>query len=144
MGSMSFIDTSSHISTYHHVVTCDISCCYDMLPQVFSTPSTTIHIPHIIHQIWLGGELPITYHAYVATWKSPSSTWSYRLWNDTDTTPIVSSRDDVELYDHVVKLYACAQTPVEKSDIMRLEILYQHGVTCVVHSVHQFFCHATI
>ena len=42
----------------------------------------THSIPHIIHQIWLGGSLPEKYAAWCESWKEQNPAYEYRLWDD--------------------------------------------------------------
>lgn len=74
-------------------------------------------IPRIVHQIWLGSPPPEKYREWMTTWMNWQG-WTYRLWTDED----VRCR---ELYNQ--ELYDRADNYGEKSDILRLEILLEHG-----------------
>ena len=74
-------------------------------------------IPPIVHQIWLGSPPPEKYREWMTTWMNWHG-WTYRLWTDED----VRCR---ELYNQ--ELYDRADNYGEKSDILRLEILLEHG-----------------
>lgn len=77
----------------------------------------TCRIPRIIHQIWLGGEVPQKYHKWMAEWASLKG-WEYKLWTD----------DDVEFINlHNRDLYRLSTNKGEQSDMLRLEILNQYG-----------------
>ena len=41
-------------------------------------------LPKIIHQIWLGGQLPEKYRAWSESWKKFNPDWQYILWTDED------------------------------------------------------------
>lgn len=75
-------------------------------------------IPKIIHQIWLGGELPAKYKVYCNSWKIKHPDWQYKLWTDDDVKNIFITRKN--LYDSATNLGM-------KSDILRYEILKQYG-----------------
>lgn len=78
----------------------------------------TPRIPKKIHQIWLGGELPIKYFRLIRTWIDKHPEWDYKLWTD----------KDVESFGMVnKKLFDAVENKGLKSDIFRYEILYRHG-----------------
>ena len=74
-------------------------------------------IPRIIHQIWLGSPLPEKYFKWIETWTSLHG-WEYKLWTD-------ESVKNMHLTNRA--LYDASTNYGEKSDILRLEILYQYG-----------------
>jgi inositol phosphorylceramide mannosyltransferase catalytic subunit len=76
------------------------------------------HIPKIIHQIWLGGEMPEQYKIYAETWKNHHLDWQYKLWTDKDADDIFITRRN---------LFDKATNVGMKSDILRYEILKQYG-----------------
>jgi len=80
-------------------------------------------IPKIIHQIWFGPKnLPKSFtDTYQHTWKSLHPGWKYVLWTDED----IISRPDI--LQHCRKQMKDAATPVEKSDIWRLAVLFELG-----------------
>ena len=78
-------------------------------------------IPRIVHHIWLGSALPSAYARLRETWEAhhPAATgWEHRLWDDAAVRTL-----------RMVNRAAFDAAPNygEKSDIARLEILYQHG-----------------
>jgi len=75
-------------------------------------------IPKIIHQIWLGGELPKKYDKYVEKLKKINSNWEYRLWTDNDIE--LFGLKNIKLFNNIKNLGA-------KSDILRYEILERIG-----------------
>lgn len=75
-------------------------------------------IPKIIHQIWLGGQLPKVYEKYAESWRKFHPGWEYRLWTDKNISPInIKSRDHFDR----------TTNPGMKSDILRYEILQKYG-----------------
>lgn len=81
-------------------------------------PSVKTRIPKIIHQIWLGGELPAKYRRLQKSWKEHHPDWEYRLWTDADlpTFPFVNR----ERFEKAVNIG-------ERADILRYEILNRYG-----------------
>jgi len=75
-------------------------------------------IPHRIHQIWLGSPLPDRFKRFTMTWQRHHPSWEYRLWTD---------RDVAGLHLHNQALFDQATNLGEKSDILRLELLYKFG-----------------
>ena len=75
-------------------------------------------VPRTIHQIWLGKDpLPEDFAAYVETWRRNHPHWEHRLWTE-DNLPAELRRPEVrERIRH----------PVERADILRLELLWRHG-----------------
>jgi mannosyltransferase OCH1-like enzyme len=81
-------------------------------------PASQSRIPKIIHQIWLGGQLPDCYRAWCASWQEKHPDWQYQLWTD----------DDAASYEFINKdLFESATNFGQKADIWRYEILYRYG-----------------
>jgi len=82
-------------------------------------PSIEPRIPKIIHQIWIGSEVPPQFKKIMETWKKIHPDWTYKLWTDEDIEnfPFINRKafDD------------SGNNKGLKSDIWRLEILYQYG-----------------
>ena len=75
-------------------------------------------IPRTIHHIWIGPDpLPADHRPWIESWKRHHPTWEHRLWTEEDL-PSDPVRPEV-----LERLRA----PVERADILRLEILYRHG-----------------
>lgn len=78
-------------------------------------------VPRTIHTVWLGDRMPALVQRCHerATQMHHGTQWTMRLWRDADVTrenfPIV--------YDAVCK----AESPAQRVDLLRLELLYQHG-----------------
>jgi len=83
-------------------------------------PSEKPKVPKIIHQIWLGSEMPQELKKYTATWlqKHAKGGWRYKLWTDKDVENFNLYNKDI--FDRETNFGA-------KSDIFRYEILYRHG-----------------
>jgi len=75
-------------------------------------------IPKIIHQIWLGGELPERFKGFQQSFRRLHPGWEYRLWGDTQAQQLEMSNR--ELFDR-------SPNYGSKSDLMRYEILFNYG-----------------
>ncbi len=86
------------------------------LCYVTSSKEMPYRIPPVVHQIWLGSEVPKEFKEWMDSWKIEG--WTYKLWTDKEaaTFPL-----------HNRKLYEDAKNYGEKSDILRYEILYEEG-----------------
>jgi inositol phosphorylceramide mannosyltransferase catalytic subunit len=75
-------------------------------------------IPRTIHHIWIGPEpLPEDHRRWIETWRRHHPKWEHRLWTE-ENLPEDPIRPEV--LDRL-------RVPVERADILRLEILYRHG-----------------
>jgi mannosyltransferase OCH1-like enzyme len=75
-------------------------------------------IPRTIHHIWVGPDpLPAEHKPWIESWKNHHPGWEHRLWTE-DNLPEDPIRPEV-----LERLRA----PVERADILRLEILHRHG-----------------
>lgn len=76
-------------------------------------------IPKIIHQIWLGPNLPPSYfHDFQARWKSLHPDWEYHLWSESELEAL-----QLDNWDLVEK----SQNWAEKADIIRCDLLDKFG-----------------
>ncbi|KMS64853.1 hypothetical protein BVRB_042000, partial [Beta vulgaris subsp. vulgaris] len=76
-------------------------------------------IPSIIHQIWLGDrDIPPKFIKWADSLIRLNDKFEYKLWRDQDVVDLHLIRRD---------LYENATTPVQRSDILRWELLYQFG-----------------
>jgi len=77
-----------------------------------------IDIPRVFHQVWVGSSpFPDRFAAFQETWRRHHPDWELRFWTD-DNLP-----DDLvrqEVYDRL-------RSPVERCDILRLELLRRDG-----------------
>jgi inositol phosphorylceramide mannosyltransferase catalytic subunit len=76
------------------------------------------NIPKIIHQIWLGGQVPEKYIKYIKSWRKFNPDWEYKLWQDKDIDSINLTKREI---------FAQAVNNGMRSDILRYEILHQQG-----------------
>eukprot|EP00475_Leptophrys_vorax_P030002 TRINITY_DN4456_c0_g1_i1.p1 TRINITY_DN4456_c0_g1~~TRINITY_DN4456_c0_g1_i1.p1 ORF type:complete len:605 (-),score=121.14 TRINITY_DN4456_c0_g1_i1:127-1941(-) len=77
-------------------------------------------IPKLLHFIWFGDQvIPDEFLCCVRAWEQEvAADWTVKLWGDGDVERLPLLRNDIDL----TKL-----SPVQKSDIMRLEILNSYG-----------------
>lgn len=80
--------------------------------------STEVKIPKIIHQIWLGSDLPKRYKEFAETWKQYHPDWEYKLWLDIDAREFPMENR---------QLFELTKNLGSKSDILRYEILKKYG-----------------
>jgi mannosyltransferase OCH1-like enzyme len=81
-------------------------------------PDKKVRIPQIIHQIWIGDEVPVELKGFQESWKYYHPHWQYRLWTLADIPAMTL---------HNRELIEGATNPAEISDLLRYEILYQYG-----------------
>jgi mannosyltransferase OCH1-like enzyme len=75
-------------------------------------------IPRVIHQIWIGPDpLPDEHRGWIETWRRHHPAWEHRLWTEDDLP-----QDPIR-----PEILERLRVPVERADILRLEILYRHG-----------------
>jgi hypothetical protein len=75
-------------------------------------------IPRIFHHIWIGPDpLPDDQRPWIKSWKRHHPDWEHWLWTEKDLP------DDPIRPEILERLRA----PVERADILRLEILFRHG-----------------
>jgi len=75
-------------------------------------------IPKIIHQIWLGSDVPKRYDLYREKLIKINPNWEYKLWTDNDVDDF--GLKNIKLFNNIKNLGA-------KSDILRYEILERIG-----------------
>jgi mannosyltransferase OCH1-like enzyme len=75
-------------------------------------------IPRTFHHIWLGPDpLPEEHGPWIESWKRHHPEWEFKLWTE-DNLPDDPIRPEI-----AERLRA----PVERADILRIEVLYRHG-----------------
>ena len=75
-------------------------------------------IPRILHQVWVGAnEMPEEFLGYRESWRRHHPDWEMRLWTE-DILPDDFVRPEA---------YERLRSPAERSDIIRLEVLYRFG-----------------
>jgi len=78
----------------------------------------TPKIPKIIHQVWIGSELPVKYFRLIRSFIDQHPDWEYKLWTD----------KDVESFGMINKaLFDAVENKGLKSDIFRYEIVHRYG-----------------
>jgi mannosyltransferase OCH1-like enzyme len=81
-------------------------------------PGAPLLVPRIVHRIWLGPDpLPPEFASYGESWARLNPAWEVRLWTE-DTIP-----EDLRRPEARERL----RVPAERSDILRLELLWRHG-----------------
>lgn len=83
-------------------------------------PESTLKIPKIIHQIWLGGPVPESFKGLMQSWVDNyvGRGWEYRLWTDKDIASF-------QLYNQ--QFYDETTNYGVKSDLLKWEIVYRYG-----------------
>jgi mannosyltransferase OCH1-like enzyme len=75
-------------------------------------------IPAIFHQVWLGPDpLPEEFARYRESWRRAHPAWELRLWGE----------DDLPADLRTAAVYERQRRPVERADILRLEVLWKFG-----------------
>jgi len=84
------------------------------------TPEERPRIPKIIHQIWLGGEVPEPFEPFMQSWIDAhlGRGWRYRLWTDEDASGFGLFNQG--FFDE-------SDNPGVKSDLLKWEIVHRHG-----------------
>jgi inositol phosphorylceramide mannosyltransferase catalytic subunit len=75
-------------------------------------------MPRIIHQVWLGGDMPAKYQFWASTWQWFNPTWEYHLWGDNDI-------EALELPNRA--LFDSMTNYGPKSDLLRYHLLNKFG-----------------
>jgi len=91
---------------------------YEYKSFLIIKPTVDIKIPKIIHQIWIGKEVPQEFESYCNSWKKHHPDWEYKLWTQHDIPNLLLHNKD---------LIVSSRNPGEISDLLRYEILYQFG-----------------
>jgi mannosyltransferase OCH1-like enzyme len=80
-------------------------------------------IPRIIHQVWVGDEMPKGVDDLIATWLLFHPDWEHRLWGDGDLGWLYNR----QLFDDLPDLVAGHSVGQARADVARYEILAEHG-----------------
>lgn len=127
-------DTSMQKQTFEHILQSRNTWCWLRVPPFLlynffkdlynkNNPDNFkldehVRIPKIIHQIWIGKEIPKEFADYINSWKQKHPDWQYKLW----------TQNDIEKFGFKNKQYILdSRNPGEISDLMRYEILHRHG-----------------
>jgi mannosyltransferase OCH1-like enzyme len=80
--------------------------------------SDSLLVPRVFHRIWLGPDpLPDDFARYGETWKRCHPEWEHRLWTEENLPGDLRRPEAAERLRH----------PTERSDILRLELLWRYG-----------------
>jgi len=90
---------------------------YEKAIQEIEKDPLHLRIPKIIHQIWIGSPVPEKYRFWMESWMNMIG-WKYFLWTENEISTLSLRNKD---------LYERSTNFGEKSDILRLEILYRYG-----------------
>ncbi len=113
---------------------------YDSNKGLLSLSHKEMHIPKVVHFIWLGPRpFPLESVENVRTWMAKNPDWTFCFWTDQARPlpcPGMQLRwvHDLEL-DDLQGCFAKADNYAEKSDLLRCVILYQEGGVYVDHDV---------
>ncbi len=93
---------------------------YEKYGNLRMSTQSTLKIPKIIHQIWLGSPVPESLKQLQQSWieNHRGRGWAYKLWTDEDVALM-------ELYNQ--EFYDASDNYGIKSDILRWEILHNYG-----------------
>lgn len=87
----------------------------------FSKPPQGYPIPPLIHFIWLGSPLPDNVKGIIDSWKTHHPGFTIKIWQDQDVSDFKWSKESSK------KAFEETTAFSSKADILRFEILYQHG-----------------
>jgi hypothetical protein len=89
-----------------------------------TTAAASTTIPKILHQIWLGSELPIEMRQRRDRWIAKHPEWQHVLWTDESTAEAIAKG---ELSMRASSLFEQASNMGAKADILRYNILATFG-----------------
>ncbi len=79
-------------------------------------------IPKIIHQTWKTKDVPKITIPWIESWKRLNPDWEYRFWTDDDNLKLCH-----EEFPELLDIYTSYQFDIQRADVARYMILYQHG-----------------
>ena len=79
-------------------------------------------IPKIIHQTWKTKDVPKITIPWIESWKRLNPDWEYRFWTDEDNLKLCQ-----EEFPELLYIYTSYQFDIQRADVARYMILYQHG-----------------
>jgi hypothetical protein len=86
----------------------------------------SMHIPHILHFIWLGSEVPEVYMRFIRGWQEAHSDWNLIVWKDAEANALMQGLNSA-CQKRSLHQYMNASNFGMKSDILRYEILLEYG-----------------
>lgn len=120
----------------HTAILDHLRALYNRNKASVQAPTHDPRIPKIIHQIWLGNEMPAAYKTYQASWARMHPSWNIILWTDAlgrhPEMRSLTNHYEERLISDLGPLinqhhFAAAPNFAEKSDILRYEILARYG-----------------
>lgn len=88
--------------------------------HIKTLPNSSLKIPKILHQIWIGKEMPQFEKQLSAQVRdSLDSTWEYILWTEKDIDKLKNFQNK--------NLYNSTPNPGQKSDLLRYAVLSEYG-----------------
>ncbi len=116
---------------------------YDQRKDFLAAPDPEARIPKAVHFIWIGPRpYPRASVENIRMWMAQNPDWTFYFWTDRDRPlpcPGMQVRNVQDL--DLVCLRDClakSDNQAEKSDLLRLEILYREGGVYVDHDVKCF------
>jgi len=105
---------------------------YDQNISFLNAKSTMYRVPKVVHFIWIGPKpFPRDSVENIRSWIGKHPDWTFKFWTDRDRPLPHKQMQLSRIQDfQFIKLYDCykkSDNYGEKSDILRYEILYQHG-----------------
>ena len=117
-----------------HLFDCSYSLNFDKL----LTAEEGWKIPKKVHLIWLGPKtFPLESVENIRRWKNEHPNWKFKFWTDRDRLPPIAEMDvklvDKSVFSKLAAQYDSSTSWVEKSAILRLEILAKEGGVYIDH-----------
>src|SRR5215471_3326850 len=81
-------------------------------------PEVSLDIPQVLHMVWINGRIPPKYQANVDAFREHNPDWEVYLWGDENVGRLPMANRD---------LLAQETNVAAKVDLIRYEIVYQHG-----------------
>lgn len=105
--------------------------------------SAMFHVPKVVHFVWIGPKaFPLASVENVRSWVAKHPDWTFKFWTDRDRPAPHKQMEVARVQDlkflHLHECYNKSENYAEKSDLLRLEILYQEGGIYVDHDVKCF------
>ncbi|MFS8564219.1 MAG: hypothetical protein LVR00_07930 [Rhabdochlamydiaceae bacterium] len=113
---------------------------YDKNFPLMASPSENVHIPKVLHVIWIGPKpFPPESVKNIHSWMTHNPHWKVKFWTDRKRTLPHENMQECRVQDfHFLQLARCykySENYGEKSDLLRYEILYQEGGVYIDHDV---------
>lgn len=133
-----YVQTSEDFDNLHF-----FKMVYEKNIPFLNAKSTMLHIPKVVHFIWIGPKpFPRDSVENIRTWIAKHPDWTFKFWTDRDRPLPHKQMQMCRIQDlQFIKLYDCykkSDNYGEKSDLLRMEILYQEGGIYADHDVKCF------